>query len=132
MTNIGLGIVHRALLASEDLSAATIQWGRRPQPSPPVALTDRDLRLMALLHGANFLSTSHLTVLGWGPSRERAAQMRLKRLHDSGYVDRFRPACGVRGCRVELPAHLARLGSRRLSVAYAGLLSSAKVAGRCA
>jgi catechol 2,3-dioxygenase-like lactoylglutathione lyase family enzyme len=52
----------------------------RPQPPPRLAITDRDLRLMALLHGANFLSTSHLTLLGWGPSRERAAQMRLKRL----------------------------------------------------
>lgn len=47
---------------------------------------------MALLHGANFLSAGQLVVLGWGTSRERAAQMRLKRLHDGGYVDRFRPA----------------------------------------
>src|ERR1035441_4050373 len=92
MTNIGLTIVQRALLAGEDLSAGTIDWGRRPERPPPLALTDRDLRLMALLHGANFLSMSHLTALGWGFSRERAAQMRLKRLHDSGYVDHFRPA----------------------------------------
>ena len=88
MTNIGLGIAHRALLAGEDLSAATISWGRRAQPPPRLALTDRDLHLMALLHGANYLSTSQLAVLGWGPSHERAAQMRLKRLHDGGYVDR--------------------------------------------
>ena len=40
----------------------------------------------------NFLSTSHLAALGWCVSRERAAQMRLKRLHDTGYVDHFRPA----------------------------------------
>jgi len=92
MTNIGLTITQRALLAGEDLSAATIQWGRRPEPPPRLALTGRDLRLVALLYGANFLSMSHLTALGWGLSRERAAQMRLKRLHDSGYVDRFRPA----------------------------------------
>jgi hypothetical protein len=92
MTNIGLTIAHRALLAGEDLSAGTIAWGRRPQPPPRLALTDRDLRLMALLHGANFLSMSHLTALGWGFSSERGAQMRLKRLHDSGYVDHFRPA----------------------------------------
>jgi len=84
--------VQRALLAGEDLSAATIAWGRRPEPPSRIALTDRDLRLMALLHGANFLSMSQLTALGWGFSRERAAQMRLKRLHDNGYVDRFRPA----------------------------------------
>ena len=91
MTITGRDLVQRAVLAGEDLSAATIQWGRRPEPPPPLALTDRDLRLMALLYGANFLSMSHLTALGWGFSRERAAQMRLKRLHDSGYVDRFRP-----------------------------------------
>jgi hypothetical protein len=89
---MGFGIAHRALLSGEELSGGTIQWGRRPQPLPPLAITDRDLRLMALLHGANFLSMSQLTVLGWGPSSERAAQMRLKRLHDGGYVDRFRPA----------------------------------------
>jgi hypothetical protein len=92
MTNIGLGIAHRALLSGEELSAGTIQWGRRKERPPRLALTDRDLRLMALLHGANFLSMSQLAVLGWDPSSERAAQMRLKRLHDGGYVDRFRPA----------------------------------------
>jgi Replication-relaxation len=92
MTNTSLTIVQRALLAGEDLSAATISWGRRPEPPPRLAFTDRDLRLMALLYGANFLSTSQLAALGWGFSRERAAQMRLKRLHDSGYVDHFRPA----------------------------------------
>ena len=92
MTNVGLTIVQRALLAGEDLSGGTINWGRRPQRPPRIALTDRDLGLMALLYGANFLSMSHLTALGWGLSRERAAQMRLKCLHDNGYVDHFRPA----------------------------------------
>jgi protein involved in plasmid replication-relaxation len=92
MTNIGLTITQRALLSGEDLGAATIAWGGRPQPPPRFALTDRDLRLMALLYGANFLSMSHLTALGWRVSQERAAQMRLKRLHDAGYVDHFRPA----------------------------------------
>ncbi len=92
MTNIGLTITQRALLAGEDLSAGTIDWGRRPERPPRIALTDRDLRLMALLHGANFLSRSQLTALGWGFSCERAAQVRLKRLHDSGYVDHLRPA----------------------------------------
>jgi hypothetical protein len=46
---------------------------------------------MALIHDVNYLSSSQLTVLGWGASHERAAQKRLKRLHDSGYLDRFRP-----------------------------------------
>jgi hypothetical protein len=113
MANIGLTIADRALLAGEDLSAATIQWGRRPEPSPRLALTDRDLRLMALLYGANFLSMSHLTVLGWGFSRERAAQMRLKRLHDAGYVDRFRPASAYG--RAEWNYRLTSLGFSALT-----------------
>jgi hypothetical protein len=91
MTNAGLTIVQRALLSGEDLGAGTIAWGRRPESPPRIALTDRDLRLMALLYEANFLSMSHLTALGWDFSSERAAQMRLKLLHDAGYVDHFRP-----------------------------------------
>jgi Replication-relaxation len=108
MTNTGLTIVQRALVAGEDLSAGTIAWGRRPEPPPRLALTDRDLRLMALLYGANFLSTSHLTALGWGFSQERAAQMRLKRLHDAGYVDHFRPVSAYG--RVEWNYRLTSLG----------------------
>src|SRR5271168_1641728 len=108
MTNIGLTITQRALLAGEDLGAGTITWGRRPERPPRFALTDRDLRLMALLYGANFLSTSHLTTLGWGFSQERAAQMRLKRLHDTGYVDHFRPVSAYG--RVEWNYRLTSLG----------------------
>jgi hypothetical protein len=47
---------------------------------------------MALTHDVNFLSSSQLVMLGWGDSGERAGQKRLKRLHDGGYLDRFRPA----------------------------------------
>ena len=46
---------------------------------------------MALLYDVNFLSASQLLMLGWGDSGERSGQKRLKRLHDSGYLDRFRP-----------------------------------------
>lgn len=46
---------------------------------------------MTLLHDVNYLSSSQLTILGWGASCERAGQKRLKRLHDAGYLDRFRP-----------------------------------------
>ncbi|TML00287.1 MAG: hypothetical protein E6G34_02010 [Actinobacteria bacterium] len=46
---------------------------------------------MALLYDVNFLSTSQLVLLGWGERGERAGQARLKRLHDGGYMDRFRP-----------------------------------------
>jgi hypothetical protein len=46
---------------------------------------------MALILDVNYLSASQLLVLGWGGSGERVGQKRLKRLHDSGYLDRFRP-----------------------------------------
>jgi hypothetical protein len=85
-----LPVDERMLRAGVGLSAGTIQWGRRPECPPPVGLTARDLRLMALLHDTNYLSASQLTMLGWGAA-ERAAQERLKRLHDAGYLDRFRP-----------------------------------------
>ncbi len=83
--------------AGVGLSAGTIQWGRRSDSPAPVGLTIRDLRLMALLHDTNYLSASQLTLLGWG-NAERAAQERLKRLHDTGYLDRFRPLA-ARGTR---------------------------------
>jgi hypothetical protein len=79
------------ILSGEDLTAGTVQWGNRAGSVPAVGLTDRDLRLMALTHDVNFLSASQLVVLGWGDSGERAGQRRLKRLHDGGYLDRFRP-----------------------------------------
>jgi hypothetical protein len=60
-----------------------------------VRITERDLRLLALLLDVNFLSTSQLVILGWGPFGGRAGQRRLKLLHDGGYVDRFRPVCGA-------------------------------------
>jgi hypothetical protein len=92
-----LPLDERMLRAGVGLSAGTIQWGRRPESPASVGLTIRDLRLMALLHDTNYLSTSQLTLLGWG-SAERAAQERLKRLHDSRYLDRFRPLA-ARGTR---------------------------------
>jgi len=87
----------RMLHAGVGLSAGTIQWGRRSDSPAPVGLTIRDLRLMALLHDTNYLSASQLTLLGWGGAA-RAAQERLKRLHDTGYLDRFRPLA-ARGTR---------------------------------
>ncbi len=80
----------RMMLSGDGLSAGTVQWGRREHPARAIGLTERDLRLMALIHDVNYLSSSQLVILGWG-SGERAGQKRLKRLHDSGYLDRFRP-----------------------------------------
>jgi len=85
-----LPVDERMLRAGVGLSAGAIQWGQRPQSPARVGLTARDLRLMRLLHDTNYLSASQLTLLGWGTA-ERAAQERLKRLHDTGYLDRFRP-----------------------------------------
>ena len=85
-----LPVNERMLRAGVGLSAGAIQWGQRPQSPARVGLTARDLRLMRLLHDTNYLSASQLTLLGWGTA-ERAAQERLKRLHDTGYLDRFRP-----------------------------------------
>lgn len=87
----GGGVMNRASRSGDSLSAATMQWGHRKEPAAAIGLTPRDLRLMALIHDVNYLSSSQLTVLGWDASCERAAQKRLKRLHDSGYLDRFRP-----------------------------------------
>jgi Replication-relaxation len=49
---------------------------------------------MALLYDVNFLSASQLLMLGWGEHAGRVGHRRLKLLHDSGYVDRFRGIAG--------------------------------------
>jgi hypothetical protein len=83
------------VLSGDGLSAGTVQWGRRAHSAPAIGLTDRDLRLMALIQDVNYLSSSQLVILGWGGASERAGQKRLKRLHDSGYLDRFRPVLDI-------------------------------------
>ena len=85
------GLAERAALSGQDLGLLSVQFGRRNGPPPMMCLTDRDLRLMALLLDVNYLLTSQLVMLGWGSSRTRAAQKRLKVLHDGGFLDRFRP-----------------------------------------
>jgi hypothetical protein len=83
--------LRRAAVGGRNLSAGTLEWGRRDGTGPQLSLTRRDLRLMALLYDVNYLSTGQLLLLGWGPIQERAGQARLKRLHDGGYLERFRP-----------------------------------------
>ncbi len=83
------------MAAGDGLSAGTVQWGNRARPAPALAMTLRDLRLLAITLDVNFLSASQLLALGWGQSGERAGQRRLTRLHDAGYFDRFRPVCAV-------------------------------------
>jgi hypothetical protein len=88
-------LAERAAISGQDLGLLSVQFGRRKGAGPMMCLTDRDLRLMALLLDVNYLTTSQLVILGWGVSRVRAAQRRLKVLHDSGFLDRFRPICRV-------------------------------------
>lgn len=44
---------------------------------------------MLLLYEANYLSASQMTLLGWRRESD-AAGKRLRRLHDSGHIDKFR------------------------------------------
>ena len=108
MTVASAEIAARAMGSGQDLSAGAIQWGWRESRRRSVALTERDLRMMAMLYDANYLSASQLVLLGWGEYLGRAGERRLKRLHDNCYVDRFRPLRAVGSARVELPAERAR------------------------
>ena len=44
-----LGTVEQMVLAVDDLSRSGLEWGEREEDPPGVFLTDRDLKLMALL-----------------------------------------------------------------------------------
>jgi protein involved in plasmid replication-relaxation len=85
----GVGIHERAMRAGDGLAEHTIIWAERAGRTRSVALTLRDLRLMALLYEVNFLSASQLMLLGWG-RQSNAASRRLRLLHGGGYLDRFR------------------------------------------
>jgi hypothetical protein len=81
----------RAARAGWGLSAASIHWGRRAAASKPVAVTERDRRLLELLHDVNYLSSSQMALLGWGAD-STCTRRRLRLLHDRGLIDKFRPA----------------------------------------
>jgi len=81
----------RAARAGWGLSAASIHWGRRGAGAKPVAVTERDCRLLALLHDVNYLSSSQMALLGWGAD-STCTRRRLRLLHDRGLIDKFRPA----------------------------------------
>lgn len=94
-----MGVSGRALYewaarAGDGLAEQTICWGRRGTSARGVALTARDVRLLALLYDVNFLSSSQLMLLGWGRA-SNAAGRRLRLLHEAGYVDRFRAPAAV-------------------------------------
>jgi hypothetical protein len=81
----------RAARAGSGLSAASIHWGRRAAASKPFAVTERDRRLLELLHDVNYLSSSQMGLLGWG-GESTCTRRRLRLLHDRGLIDKFRPA----------------------------------------
>jgi hypothetical protein len=81
----------RAARAGWGLSAASIHWGKRPGVPKPVAVTERDRRLLELLHDVNYLSSSQMALLGWSGDSS-SARRRLRLLHDRGLIDKFRPA----------------------------------------
>jgi len=74
----------------ENLTDTAIQRGRRPKTLPPVAITDRDLRVLGWLEHHRFASTQMLATLFWGRLGS-AARDRLKLLHDAGFLDKLRP-----------------------------------------
>jgi hypothetical protein len=61
-----------------------------------MAATDRDIEILGALDEQRYLTTSMLALLFWG-SDSYAARRRLKRLHDAGLVERFRPAVATGG-----------------------------------
>jgi hypothetical protein len=81
----------RAARAGSGLSAASIHWGKRAAAPKPVAVTERDRRLLELLHDVNYLSSSQMALLGWGAD-STCTRRRLRLLHDRGLIDKFRPA----------------------------------------
>jgi hypothetical protein len=87
-------IVQRSLRAGDGLAERAILWGTHKTNPKTTIPTRRDLRLMALLYDTNYLSTSQLTLLGWGRDSD-AAGKRLRRLHDSGYLDKFRGPAAI-------------------------------------
>jgi hypothetical protein len=106
-------VIHERLIrAGDGLAEQAITWGEDRAPGRPVALTERDLRLMVLLHDVNYLSASQLALLGWGRD-SNAACRRLRLLFASGRLDRFRAP--VRVGRSEWNYRVSRRGWQALA-----------------
>ena len=100
---MSLTLHQRYALAGDRLAPNSIFWGTRRENPKQTIPTNRDLSLLALLYDVNFLSASQLTLLGWGRDSD-AAGKRHRRLHDSGYIDKFRGPAPTGASRVELPS----------------------------
>jgi hypothetical protein len=89
-------LLERVETAGRRLTAASITWGARPTARPALALTDRDIDILAAVDEHRYLTTSMLALLFWG-SDSYAARRRLKKLHDAGLLEKFRPAVATGG-----------------------------------
>jgi len=55
-----------------------------------MTITPRDRRILATIENLRYLTTSMIALLFWG-RQTSAAHVRLKLLHDAGYLDKLRP-----------------------------------------
>jgi hypothetical protein len=70
--------------------SAAIERGRRSAPKP-CAVQPRDRRLLAAVRSYRFLTTDQLLELFWPHASPQAGRLRLRKLFDAGYLERFRP-----------------------------------------
>jgi hypothetical protein len=59
--------------------------GREPEPQ------QRDLEILRALHRYGYLTTSQIADAWWPGCHLTRAQVRLRRMHDAGWIDRLRP-----------------------------------------
>jgi hypothetical protein len=83
-------IVARLSEAGVAFGAPTIAWGRRPPTPPAMTITPRDRHILATVENLRYLTTSMIALLFWG-KQTSAVHVRLKLLHDAGYLDKLRP-----------------------------------------
>jgi Replication-relaxation len=69
---------------------AAIERGRR-LALKPCAVQVRDLRLLEAVRSYRFLTTNQLLELFWPHASAQAGRLRLRKLFDAGYLERFRP-----------------------------------------
>jgi hypothetical protein len=93
---------------------AAIERGRRGDLLP-CAIQPRDLQLLAAVRSHRFLTTDQLLELFWPHAKPQAGRLRLRKLFDAGYLERFRPV--ARRGSFPWTFHLGRHGHRLLQQA---------------
>jgi hypothetical protein len=92
-----------------DLGARSIAWGTRPDIPPAMTITSRDRRILATVENLRYLTTSMIALLFWG-RQTSAAHVRLKLLHDAGYLDKLRPRVSASNASREWIYRLSQRG----------------------